>query len=169
MIMSIKTLTIIVFIIAGTQHTLVAQSKDEKNNSRTCVSVDLTNYGPQLRVAYDYNTRKGKRIGFSIAQVGGINNIPGDPTIYLSTEEIRINISGRYTNYLFKNKWLNIFGIAQAGISYNTVWTGDKLILPSFRVGMGSDVIIYKNSGIRLEWGLGSPYVMSAGYFFNLN
>ena len=165
----IKTYSIMVYIILCTQHTLVAQSTDDKNNSRTCVSSDLTNYGPQLRVAYDYTTMKGKRIGFSIAQVGGINNIPGDPTIYLSTEEIRINISGRYTNYLFKNKWLNIFGIAQVGISYNTVWTGDKLILPSFRVGMGSDVIIYKNSGIRLEGGLGSPYVVSAGYFFNFN
>jgi len=157
-----------VIIMYGININVIAQEIAVKKESRVYTSTDITANGLQGRVAYDFFTNKGNCLGFSIAQLGGLKRMNEDNTIYYNPEDIRLNLSFRYTKDLIERKRLQLFAIVQAGISYNTNLTGDPLLLPSFRIGGGTDIILFKSSGIRLEAGMGSPYFVSIGYFFTI-
>jgi hypothetical protein len=143
-----------------------AQPINAKKDNRIYTSIDLTQYGRQYRIAYDFYTKKNKCIGFSIAQVGGISKDAETKTYYFDQEACRINLGFRFTNYLYTSKRVGLFGLLSAGVSYNTFITGEHLVLPSLHLGMGVDFILIKSSGVRLEAGYGAPYMASAGYFF---
>jgi hypothetical protein len=141
-----------------------AQDVIDTKEDKLITSVDLTQYGSQIRIAYDFYTKHNKCIGFSISQAGGIYK-EADAYFY-DIQDCRINLSFRFTNYLYQSKRANIFGLFSAGVSYNTFITGEHMVLPSLHLGMGVDLPIIKSSGVRLEAGYGSPYLASAGYFF---
>lgn len=154
---------ILVFLI---NTNVKAQESAIKKDSRLYTSIDLTQYGSQIRIAYDFYNKNKKCIGFSIAQVGGISKESDASAYYFDLSACRINVGFRFTNYLYNSKRANIFGLLSAGVSYNTFITGEHLILPSLHLGMGVDIIIVKGSGVRLEAGYGAPYMASVGYFF---
>ncbi len=161
-------IVLVLIIIHSIKSNVKAQETPLKKESRIITSTDVTFYGLQGRIAYDFYTAKGNCLGFSIAQLGGLKTMDDDNTIYYNLEDIRLNLSFRYSKDIFEYKRLRLFAIVQAGISYNTNLTGDQLLLPSFRVGGGTDFILFKSSGIRLEAGMGSPYFVSIGYFFTI-
>lgn len=147
---------------------LKAQENSVDKKRRVYTSTDLTFQGLQGRLAYDFYTKNENCFGFSIAQLGGIKRQQEDNTAYYNLEDIRLNLSFRYTIDLYDYNRLRLFGIFQVGVSYNTILTGDQMILPSFRAGGGADITLYKSSGVRLEAGIGSPYFVSLGYFFSI-
>jgi hypothetical protein len=164
----LQKIVLILIIICSIKSNMKAQEIPYKKESRIYTSTDVTFNGLQGRIAYDFYTAKGNCLGFSIAQLGGLKRMNEDNTIYYNIEDIRLNLSFRYTKDLIERKRLKLFAIVQTGISYNTNLTGEQLLLPSFRVGGGSDIILFKSSGIRLEAGIGSPYFVSIGYFFTI-
>ena len=155
-------------IILSVKSNLKAQEDEVKKERKIYTSTDLTIYGLQGRLAYDFYTAKGNCFGVSVSQIKGIKRENEDNTMFYNLEEIRLNLSVRYTRDIYTYNRLHLFGIFQAGISYNTILTGEQLILPSLRVGGGTDITIYKSSGIRLEAGVGSPYFVSIGYYFTI-
>lgn len=155
-------------VICATGNCLKAQDTILLKESRIYTSADMAIGGPQCRVAYDFYTIKGNCFGFSIAQLGGLKQMDKEKTVYYDFEDIRLNLSFRYTKVLFVHPRYRYFSLFQAGISYNTNLSGEVLILPSIRAGAGVDVLIYKSTGIRLEGGIGSPYFVSVGYFFSI-
>ena len=155
-------------IILSVKSNLKAQEDEVKKERKIYTSTDLTIYGLQGRLAYDLYTTRGNCFGVSVSQIKGIKRENEDNTMFYNLEEIRLNLSVRYTRDIYTYNRLHLFGIFQAGISYNTILTGEQLILPSLRIGGGTDITIYKSSGIRLEAGVGSPYFVSLGYFFKI-
>jgi hypothetical protein len=164
-----KTLknSIIIFTLIIFHAEIKAQEIKNKKDNRLYTSIDLTIFGPQVSLAYDFYTDKGRCFGFSVSQAKGLYQNNQDPTIYYDLDEVRLNISFRHSNTIFESKIVDAFFILKAGISYNSAYN-DKttLILPSFNVGGGLDIKLIKSSGIRLEAGIGSPYCASLGYFF---
>jgi len=143
------------------------QTYYSNRDNRIFTSVDLTFLGPQVSLAYDFYTKKERCFGFSISQARGLEQKNGEPTYYYNPNDMRLNFSFRYTNHIFESKIVDAFFIMKAGLSYNTaLGEGSHLILPSFNVGGGVDLKVFKSSGVRLEAGLGSPYCASIGYFF---
>jgi hypothetical protein len=157
-----------VFLLLNLKGNIQAQQFEFKEENRIYTSTDVTFKGLQGRVAYDFYTSEGNCFGFSIAQVGGIRTEYPDNTMYYNLEDIRLNLSVRYTRYTYDYNRLRLFSIFQVGLSYNTILTGKQLILPTFRAGVGADIKIYKGSGIRVETGIGAPYFASVAYFFTI-
>ena len=163
---TIKNYIIIISFITFHFETTAQEIKPKKDN-RLFTSIDLTVFGPQGSLAYDFYTNKGRCFGFSISQLGGWYKINQDPTIFFGTQDFRLNMSFRHTNTIFESKIVDAFFILKAGISYNSAFNNNSYyILPSFNVGSGLDIKLIKSSGIRLEAGIGSPYCASLGYFF---
>lgn len=159
---------LILLVSTATNSKIIAQEINKNRDNRVYSSLDLTVYGWQGRLAYDFYTKKGNCLGISVAQVSGLKQSAEEGTIYYNLQDIRLNLSVRYTSYLYQRKRISFFGTFQAGISYNTVLTGEELILPSFRTGLGMDFILIKGSGLRIEAGPGAPYAASIGYFFSM-
>lgn len=160
-----NSIIIIALIVLHTE--IKAQEIKNKKDNRLYTSIDLTVFGPQGSLAYDFYTKKGRCFGFSVSQAKGLYQNNQDPTIYYDLDEVRLNISFRHSNTIFESKIIDGFFILKAGISYNSAYNNKTtLILPSFNVGGGLDIKLIKSSGIRLEAGLGSPYCASLGYFF---
>lgn len=160
--------SVTLFVILSAKFNLMAKEFEVKKQNKVYSSTDVTILGIQGRLAYDFYTAKGHCFGVSISQLGGLKRVQDDNTIFYNLQDIRLNLSARYTKKLFENNRISSFGIFQAGISYNTILTGEQLILPSFRMGCGLDITIFKESGVRLEAGIGSPYFVSIGYFFTI-
>jgi hypothetical protein len=163
---TIKSISIIIIFLIF-HFEIKAQEIKSKKDNRIYTSIDYTIFGPQGSLAYDFYTLKGRCFGFSVSQAMGLYQINKDPTIYYNMNEIRLNLSFRHTNTIFESKVVDAFFIIKAGISYNSLYDKNTvLILPSFNVGSGLDIKLIKSSGIRLEAGIGSPYCSSIGYFF---
>jgi hypothetical protein len=160
--------TVTFFVILNTNLNLKAQEYQYKSPKRIYASADLTALGKQGRLSYEFYTPNGRCFGISIAQLGGLTRMNDDKTLFYKVSDIRLNLSASYTIDVYEHRRVRLFEIFQAGISYNTILTGEQLILPSFRAGVGIDFTIYKESGLRLEAGIGSPYALSIGYFFAL-
>jgi hypothetical protein len=162
-----KILKLISILLIAMNCTIKAQQESSKKENRIYTSLDLTVFGPQVSLAYDFYTKNEKCYGFSISQARGLERYGDDATVYYNSKNMRLNFSCRYSNIIFNSKVIYAFYIIKAGVSYNSVLDeGNAMILPSFNVGAGLDIKIVKSGGLRLESGIGAPYFASVGYFF---
>jgi len=146
-----------------------AQETNFIKGSKIYTSADITIRGPQVSIAYDFCNSEGSCFGLSVSQLDGIQRYANDNTLYYNSSQVRLNVSVRYSKVFFNSHTINTFYILKSGLSYNTkLIEGSTLILPSFNVGGGIDIKLIKSSGIRIEAGIGAPYLGSIGYFFTM-
>jgi hypothetical protein len=96
-------------IILSVKSNLKAQEDEVKKERKIYTSTDLTIYGLQGRLAYDFYTAKGNCFGVSGSQIKGIKRENEDNTMFYNLEEIRLNLSVRYTRDIYTYNRLHLF------------------------------------------------------------